>query len=230
VSARAPVSAASGSALSAARADAAHVYRLRVVEPDRVQLDRQPLALGEPRLVSRAREGDRSAFDALVRIHADRLYAVVLRLCASPHEAEEVTQEAFLRAWRAIECFDGRARFFTWLYRIGVNEAKRRAGRRQPEPRPVALEEATGEPPDLSDAPHCRAERSELRAALESAVRGLPLDFRAALILRDIEGLSTSEAAKTLGLSEAALKSRLHRARASVRDALGDRLGEGSRG
>jgi RNA polymerase sigma-70 factor (ECF subfamily) len=197
------------------------------VEPDSAQLDRRPPALGERQLVRRAREGDRSAFDALVRMHADRLYAVVLRLCPSPHEAEEVTQEAFLRAWRAIERFDERSRFFTWLYRIGVNEAKRRAGRPQRRLRSVALDEAPCEPPDLSDAPQHRAERSEVRAALERAVRDLPLDFRAALILRDIEGLSTSEAAKILGLSEAALKSRLHRARATVRDALGDRLGEG---
>jgi RNA polymerase sigma-70 factor (ECF subfamily) len=223
------VSAASGRARTA-RGDAAHVYRFQIVEPDRAQLDRRPPALGERQLVTRARDGDRGAFDALVRIHADRLYAVVVRLCASPHEAEEVTQEAFLRAWQAIERFDGRSRFFTWLYRIGVNEAKRRAARAQPTLLPVSLEEASGEPPDSSDAPQRRAERSEVRAALERAVRDLPLDFRAALILRDVEGLSTSEAAEILGVSAAALKSRLHRARASVRDALGDLLGEGSEG
>jgi RNA polymerase sigma-70 factor (ECF subfamily) len=203
---------------------------LETVEIDRAQLDRRAPALEERRLVRQAKEGDRGAFETLVRTHADRLYAVVLRLCASSHEAEDVTQEAFLRAWRAIERFDERSSFFTWLYRIGVNEAKRRAGRPQLFARRVALEEAPGEPPDLGDAPEGRAERREMRAALERAVRDLPLDFRAALILRDVEGLSTSEAATILGLSEAALKSRLHRARASVRGALGDRVGKGSQG
>jgi RNA polymerase sigma-70 factor (ECF subfamily) len=163
------------------------------------------------------------AFEQLVRIHADRLCAVVLRLCAGPHEAEEVTQEAFLRAWRAIDRFDGRSQFFTWLYRIGVNEAKRRAERGGRKLRTVPLEEFSGEPPDLKEGPEPRAESSAVRAELERSVRALPLDYRAPLVLRDIEGLSTREAAEILGLSEAALKSRLHRARASVRDTLNDR-------
>jgi RNA polymerase sigma-70 factor (ECF subfamily) len=78
-------------------------------------------------LVERARSGDRAAFEELVRRYADRLYAVVLRFVADGGEAQEVTQEAFLRAWRSIGRFEGRSRFFTWLYRIGINEAKRRS-------------------------------------------------------------------------------------------------------
>src|SRR5919198_3814823 len=81
-------------------------------------------------LVERAQAGDRAAFEELVRRYADRLYAVVVRLTLDEQEAEEVTQEAFLRAWRSISRFPGSARLFTWLYRIGVNEAKRRAERR----------------------------------------------------------------------------------------------------
>src|SRR5215207_5885961 len=90
----------------------------------------------EPALVERARGGggDRAAFEELVRRHADRLYAVVVQFVAGGAEAEEVTQEAFLRAWRSIGRFEGRSRFFTWLYRIGINEAKRRAERRSPAP------------------------------------------------------------------------------------------------
>jgi RNA polymerase sigma-70 factor (ECF subfamily) len=186
----------------------------------RLVIDSRALSINEQRLIARAQAGDRLAFEELVRIHADRLYAVVLRLCAGPHEAEEVTQEAFLRAWRAIGRFDGRSQLFTWLYRIGVNEARRRARSRARGLYGVSLEEAPGEPPDLTDAPEPRAERSALRAALERSVRSLPLDYRAPLVLRDIEGLSTQEAAEILGISEAALKSRLHRARVLVREAL----------
>ncbi len=86
----------------------------------------------EGALVERARGSDRDAFEELVRRHADQLYAVVVRFVADGEEAREVTQEAFLRAWRSIGRFEGRSRFFTWLYRIGINEAKRRATRRPP--------------------------------------------------------------------------------------------------
>jgi len=189
----------------------------------RLEIDAPALSINEQRLVAKAQAGDRLAFEELVRIHADRLYGVVLRLCATPHEAEEVTQETFIRAWRAIARFDGRSQLFTWLYRIGVNEAKRRLERGEGALRTVSLEESPGDPPDLSEAPEAHAERDALRAALERAVRALPLAYRAPLVLRDIEGLTTGEAAEILGISEAALKSRLHRARALVRHALEER-------
>jgi RNA polymerase sigma-70 factor (ECF subfamily) len=195
----------------------------------RLEIDARALSINEHRLVARAQAGDRPAFEELVRIHADHLYAVVLRLCAGPHEAEEVTQEAFLRAWRAIGHFDGRSQLFTWLYRIGVNEARRRAQRRRRAPRTVPLEEAPGEPPDLSAAPEPHAEHDATRAMLTWALRRLPLDYRAPLVLRDIEGLSTTQAAEILGISEAALKSRLHRARAMLREGLADGRGRSRR-
>ena len=193
----------------------------------RLEIDAPALSINEQRLVAKAQAGDRLAFEALVRIHADRLYGVVLHLCGTPHEAEEVTQETFIRAWCAIARFDGRSQLFTWLYRIGVNEAKRRLQRGERALRTVSLEESPGDPPDLSKAPERHAERGALRAALERAVRALPLPYRAPLVLRDIEGLTTGEAAEILGISEAALKSRLHRARALVREALEDGRGEG---
>jgi RNA polymerase sigma-70 factor (ECF subfamily) len=178
-------------------------------------------------LVERAREGDRIAFEELVRRYADRLYAVVLRFLGDRQEAEEVTQEAFLRAWRGIAGFHGRSEFFTWLYRIGINEAKRRAERGAPTEPSVSLDEQpSAAPTDRRDEPHRRAEQRDLRHALEQAVRALPPKYRAALILRDIEGLSTREAADIMELHESAFKSRLHRARLAVREAIEDHLGE----
>jgi RNA polymerase sigma-70 factor (ECF subfamily) len=181
----------------------------------------QEIAAEEIALVSRARGGDRAAFEELVRRHADRLYAVVLRFCADAGEAEDVVQDSFLRAWRGIGGFEGRSLFSTWLYRIGLNEAKRRAARRPPEGAVRPLEDEPIErAPDWSEAPERRAEQGELRRVLERAVRALPLDYRAPIVLRDVEGLSTREAAGVMGLSEAAFKSRLHRARLAVRRAL----------
>jgi RNA polymerase sigma-70 factor (ECF subfamily) len=180
-------------------------------------------------LVERARGGDRAAFEELVRRHADRLYAVVLRFVADGNEAQEVTQEAFLRAWRGIGRFEGRSRFFTWLYRIGINEAKRRAGRR-PQPPVISLDdEPIEEAPDWSAAPDARFEQADLRSVLEEAIRSLPAEYRTPIILRDVEGLSTREAAEVMELGEAAFKSRLHRARLAVRRALDEYFMEGGR-
>lgn len=175
-------------------------------------------------LVALARTGDRAAFDELVRRHAPGLYAVVVRLCADAHEAEEVTQETFLRAWRGLPAFRGDAQFFTWLYRIGVNEASRRADRRQRRADVVVSldEHREHESPDRSLRPADRAEQTELRRDLERAIASLPVDHRTVVVLRDIEGLSTAQAAVVLGLREAALKSRLHRARELLRTLLAD--------
>jgi RNA polymerase sigma-70 factor, ECF subfamily len=177
-------------------------------------------ATSEADLVQRARSGDRAAFEELVRRHADRLYAVVLRFVADAGEAEEVTQEAFLRAWRGIGRFQGKSQFFTWLYRIGINEAKRRADRRPAPGLVTSIEESpVDDAPDWSEAPEFRAEQADVRMVLERAVRSLPPAYRAPLVLRDVEGVSTREAAEVMGLREAAFKSRL-RARLAVRRAL----------
>ena len=177
-------------------------------------------------LVARAQAGDREAFEQLVRRHADRVYAVARRLGLPRDAAEEVTQEAFLRAWRGIGSFRGDARFFTWLYRIAANEAKRRLEREPPRTLVRSLDDDVAvQPQDVREEPYARVAHTELRQALAAAVLALPHKYRAPLILRDVEGLSTADAAAVLGLSEAALKSRLHRARAAVRRALQERLG-----
>jgi RNA polymerase sigma-70 factor, ECF subfamily len=189
-----------------------------------------PTTADEQGLVERAQAGDRSAFEELVRRHADRLYAVVLRFVANADEAEEVTQEAFLRAWRSIERFRGRSQFFTWLYRIGINEAKRRAERRPSAGAVTSLEDSPlDDAPDWSEAPELRTEQGDLRRVLERAVRALPLDYRTPLILRDVEGLSTQEAADVMELGQAAFKSRLHRARLAVRRTLDEYFAEADR-
>ncbi len=182
----------------------------------------------EDELVARAQEGDERAFEVLVRRHADGLFAVLARFLGGSEEAEEVTQETFLRAWRGIGGFRGDSRFFTWLYRIGINEAKRRGGRAASAPRTTSLErEPEAEVPDWTHAPEASADQAELRAVLDAAISELRPNYRAALILRDVEGLSTAEAAAAMGLGEAAFKSRLHRARLTVRKAVAAYLGEG---
>jgi RNA polymerase sigma-70 factor (ECF subfamily) len=177
-------------------------------------------------LVARAQAGDREAFEQLVRCHADRVYAVARRLGLPSDAAEEITQETFLRAWRGVGSFRGDARFFTWLYRIAVNEARRRLERETARTLVRSLDDDVAvEPRDVREEPYARVAQAELRQALAAAVLALPLKYRAPLILRDVEGLSTADAAAILGVGEAALKSRLHRARAAVRSALQDRLG-----
>ena len=177
-------------------------------------------ATAQEGLVRRAQAGDRGAFEQLVHLHADRLYAVVLRLCGDPHDAEEIVQEAFLRAWRGLARFQRHSQFFTWLYRIGVNEAKRHHEQRAARSADARLDDTSRELPDERQAPHVRAEVHDLRRALEQAILALPMDYRMPLVLRDVEGLSTADACAVMDLNEAAFKSRLHRARLAVRSAV----------
>jgi RNA polymerase sigma-70 factor, ECF subfamily len=180
----------------------------------------------EHELIGLAQAGDVGAFEALAEVHADRLYAVALRLLGDAGEAEDVLQETLLRAWRGIRRFEGRATVFTWLYRIAVNESNRaleRRQRRQQRRSNVPVDELAIEVPAPStDGPANRAERRELREALHTAISQLSAPCRTALVLRDIEGLSTREAAEIAGVSEAAFKSRLHQARLTVRALVGD--------
>lgn len=198
--------------------------------PVRVSAMHPASGVADEVLVERSQRGDREAFEELVRRHAERLYAVVVRFVADEEEAQEVTQEAFLRAWGSIGRFRGQSQFFTWLYRIGINEAKRRAGRRPPAGLFSSSDhDLLSEASDWSEAPQSRLEQSDLRQALERAIRQLPMRYRAAVILRDVEGLSTREAAEVMDLSQAALKSRLHRARLALRRSLNDHFPEEER-
>lgn len=170
-------------------------------------------------LVEQARAGDARAFEELVVRHADRVHGVVLRFGVGRADAEEVVQDVFVRAWRALPRFEGRSKLSTWLFRIAFNEAHRRLKRRGRESRP--LDE---EIPDAGPSPQARAEATDLRRLLERGLRELPEHLRAAVVLRDVEGLTTAEAADVMGLGEAAFKSRLHRGRVALRDALEPQL------
>jgi RNA polymerase sigma-70 factor (ECF subfamily) len=177
----------------------------------------------EHELIGRARAGDVGAFEALAEVHAGRLYDVALRILGDAVEAEDVLQETLLRAWRGIRRFEARAAVFTWLYRIAVNESNRALERRRARRANVPVdEEAVAVPTPSSDGPASHAERRELREALQLAIGQLSAPCRTALVLRDIEGFSTREAAEIAGVGEAAFKSRLHQARLTVRALVGD--------
>jgi RNA polymerase sigma-70 factor, ECF subfamily len=186
---------------------------------------RSPVSANTPEheLIGRAKRGDVSAFEALADGHADRLYTVALRILGDGGEAEDVLQETLLRAWRGIRGFEGRAMLFTWLYRIAVNESNRALERRQRRRANVPVDgQAIEIPAPSSDGPASQAERQELREALRLAIDQLSVPCRTALVLRDIEGFSTREAAEIAGVGEAAFKSRLHQARLTVRALVGD--------
>ncbi len=174
----------------------------------------------EGELVRRAQAGDQEAFGQLVEAHAERVYGALRRFGLDPSEADEVAQEVFLRAWRGLPRFEERARLSTWLYRIAFNEAQRRLSRRPP-PGAEAGSDAEDPIAALPEAPQfgpeARALDREFERVVERALSQLPPEWRAAVVLRDLEGLSTEEAARVVGVREAAFKSRLHRGRMRLR-------------
>jgi RNA polymerase sigma-70 factor (ECF subfamily) len=169
-------------------------------------------------LHARARSGDLDAFAEIVRLHEHRVRAVLFRLLDDERDVEEATQDCFVQAWRNLDRFRGEAALFTWLYRIAVNEALARLRRKRV---PVTeLEESERDLPRASPAsePDRAAEAGELHAFLAQRIRALPPDYRAALVLRDLVGLSNQEVAEVLDVSVPAAKSRIHRARMQVRE------------
>ena len=192
-------------------------------------------SLSERELIMRARSGDENAFAQLVSAHASSVYGALRRFGLDAGEAEEVAQEVFLRAWRGLARFEGRAKLSTWLYRIAFNEAQRQLDRRRPpvvEPSPEDEDPIVAIPDALQLGPEAQALDQEFEATLERALGELPAEWRAAVVLRDIESLSNEEAATVVGVRQAAFKSRLHRGRMQLRALLEPylRLQEGDQG
>jgi RNA polymerase sigma-70 factor, ECF subfamily len=174
----------------------------------------------ENELLRRARGGDEDAFADLVMLHANRVYGALRRFGLDANEADEVAQEVFLRAWRGLARFEGRAQFSTWLYRIAFNEAQRRLARRPPpraEADPERGDPIVALPESPNRGPEAQTLDREFERTLEAALDMLPMEWRVAVVLRDIEGLSTHDAAEIAGVGEAAFKSRLHRGRMQLR-------------
>lgn len=169
-------------------------------------------------LVAEARDGDRSAFDALVRRTWADTYSLAFRLTGNAEDARDVCQEAYLRAYRGLRRFRGDARFTTWLYRITANCASTQLGRRRRH-RHEELDEDL-ELSDLSPSidPVRRSESASLRDAVQKALAALPPKLRTVVVLRDIYDLSHEVIAAELGISVSAAKVRLHRARHRLRD------------
>lgn len=181
----------------------------------------------EAKWLAAVRRGDERAVRKLVDTYSPRLYNVALRILRSPQDAEDALQETFITALDKLEQFDGRASFFTWIYRIAVNASlmalrKRRSRRNKEESLEVpSFEEIRSrELADWGADPASILLTAEMREQMEKAIDKLPAKYRVVFVLRDLEGLSITETGKTLGISAANVKIRLMRARLFLREAL----------
>ena len=180
----------------------------------------------EQALLQRARNGDRSAFARLATLHREAVYKAAYWILKDPEEALDATQEAFLRAYRNIDRFAGRSSFRTWARRIATNVALDRYNQRrrdQSRYRPVAEDEVLA---DAHAAPvEERLEREEQRRIVREAIETLPPAQRAAVVLRDVEGLSYAEISAELGIPKGTVMSRIYYGRATLKEKLMATLG-----
>lgn len=184
-------------------------------------------ATPDEEIVRRVREGETALFEVLMRRHNPRVYRAVRGILRDEDEVEEAMQQAYIAAYTHLSQFNGDARFSTWLLKIAINEALgflRRKAR-------LALMDAPPESEDTLESqraapsPEERAGNRELVTLLESAIDSLPETYRVVVMLREVEGLSTREAAESLGLTEENVKVRLHRAKEMLREELISRAG-----
>jgi RNA polymerase sigma-70 factor, ECF subfamily len=185
-------------------------------------------ALRDDALVSRTRSGDLDAFEELIGRHGEPLLRLALRFVRNPHDAQEVLQDVFVATWRKLPGFQDRAQIGSWLYRVTVNAALMHLRVRKRRPESVALWTASrstrqdvGREVDLrcSDThrPDTQLESEELMLVIQRAVERLPPSLRSVFEIREAQGRSTRQTARLLGLSEATVKTRLHRARLVLR-------------
>lgn len=186
-------------------------------------------ALTDEEVVERVRAGDTPLFEILMRRHNQRIYRAVRAVLGSDGEAEDVMQEAYVRAYQHLDQYAGRARFITWLTRIALYEA---FARRRREQRLTPIESHSEEEPDIMSrlasadpTPEHQAHDRELQVLLEAAVDALPERYRLVFVLREVEELDTAETAGCLDITEETVKTRLHRARALLRKELFARAG-----
>jgi RNA polymerase sigma-70 factor (ECF subfamily) len=174
-------------------------------------------------LVERVQAGDQEAFGLLVSKYQRRLLRLVMRMVRDPAEAEDVTQEAFIKAYRALPNFRGDSAFYTWLYRIGVNTAKNwlvANGRRMPTMSEIADDDSEGMDNSLllrdDETPDRVLMSRQIGATVNAAMDALPEDLRTAISLREIEGLSYEEIAQVMDCPIGTVRSRIFRAREAI--------------
>jgi RNA polymerase sigma-70 factor (ECF subfamily) len=205
----------------------------RLTDAREPELNEETQVLGEgladEEVVTRVLAGETPLYEIVMRRYNQRLYRVARAILGSDAEAEDVVQDAYVRAYANLSQFEGRARFSTWLTKIAVYEAllrRQRAGRLAPlETEEVSYEDTM--PLNRQDplSPEDAAYSGEIQTLLEETIDALPQDYRAVFMLREIEEMSTSETAESLGLSEENVKVRLHRARTMLREGLYSRVG-----
>jgi len=197
------------------------------------------LELSDQILVAKVKSGDYQAFESLVNRYESKVYHLALRMLRNPQDAEDALQETFLQVYRGLPGFEGRSAFSTWLFRLATNTCLMKIRHRATEPpKLLPLEDYLprqehGEVPqmvDWTDRPEEALLSKESREKMMEALEKLPPEYRAVFILRDMEGFSNAETGESLGISVAAVKSRLHRARLALRGMLSEyfeRRGEG---